>query len=410
LNVTDTAQQTPQRARAARDPRLDFFRGLAMCIILVSHITNNPWALWIHGRFGFSDAADIFVFCSGMASALAFGALFHRAGWALGTLRILHRMWQVYWAHIGVFFVTLWSMVALTRSGWFEIDYVDALNLYPFLNSTGANLIGLLTLTYVPNFFDILPMYLVLLAMVPVAMLLARVHVALPVLASVTLWAYGNAGALDLPAEYWFPAGSTRPWFFNPFCWQLLFFTGFGLMAGWLPVPPVRRGLVIIAALLVLATVPLAWGPVIGAFEVLRQWRQDWVFLYVKTDYGVLRYLHFLCLAYLAWVAVGPQGVRLQAARLAWIVRILTRIGQQSLAVFMVSVVLSRLLGVALDVTGRGVLATAAINLAGFALLFAAAEIARFFKSSPWRVATPLPPRPAVPAVSTLAEISKVTS
>ncbi len=66
---------TPQ----PRDPRLDFFRGVGMFIILIAHITNNPWTLWIPARFGFSDATEMFVFCSGMASALAFGAVVSRA-------------------------------------------------------------------------------------------------------------------------------------------------------------------------------------------------------------------------------------------------------------------------------------------------------------------------------------------
>ena len=58
----------------------DFFRGLAMYIILISHMPYNKWSNWIPGRFGFSDATEIFVFCSGMASAIAFGATFRRAG------------------------------------------------------------------------------------------------------------------------------------------------------------------------------------------------------------------------------------------------------------------------------------------------------------------------------------------
>ncbi len=79
------------RASSPRDPRLDFFRGIAMFIILIAHIPRNPWTSWIPARFGFSDATEIFVFCSGMASALAFGAIFARAGLAMGALRIAHR-------------------------------------------------------------------------------------------------------------------------------------------------------------------------------------------------------------------------------------------------------------------------------------------------------------------------------
>ena len=100
-------KQIGEGARAPRDPRLDFFRGLGMFIILVAHIPWNPWTNWIPARFGFSDAADLFVFCSGMASALAFAAVFDRNGLLIGALRILHRVWQVYWAHIGGFFVVL---------------------------------------------------------------------------------------------------------------------------------------------------------------------------------------------------------------------------------------------------------------------------------------------------------------
>lgn len=43
-----------------------------------------------------------------------------------------------------------------------------AANLYPFLDNTGPNLTGLLTVIYVPNDFDILPMHLVILALIPV--------------------------------------------------------------------------------------------------------------------------------------------------------------------------------------------------------------------------------------------------
>jgi hypothetical protein len=226
-----------------RDPRLDFFRGVAMFIILIAHITNNPWTLWIPARFGFSDATEMFVFCSGMASAIAFGGVFAKAGWAMGSLRIAHRVWQVYWVHLGVFFLTLVLMLTLNMTGLFPRDEVNALNLEPFLNTTGPNLIGLLTLTYVPNYFDILPMYLVILALIPVMIALAAMDVRLAILASVGLWVAATAG-LNLPAEYWFAKPSVRAWFFNPFAWQLLFFTGFALMAGWLPAPPVRRWLV----------------------------------------------------------------------------------------------------------------------------------------------------------------------
>jgi hypothetical protein len=354
-----------------------------MWIILIAHIPRNPWTMWIPARFGFSDATEIFVFCSGMASAIAFGAIFHRAGWLLGALRILHRIWQVYWAHLGVFFTTLLCMLALDETGWFARDYIDALNLYPFLRETGPNLIGLMTLTYVPNYFDILPMYIVILAMIPLAMSLARIDPRLVLLTSVALWLWSGTGQVNLPAEWWFANGSTRGWFFNPFAWQMVFFTGFAFQSGWLPAPPVRPWLLALAAGFVILTLPLAWHVSIGTFDWIRQWRDDWGMLVSKTDLGLLRYLHFLSLAYLAWAAAGPAGERL--ARLGSLATVLSRVGQQSLAVFMTSMVLARLLGVGLDVFGRGFVATAAINLAGIACITGIAYFVGWLKTEPWR-------------------------
>ncbi len=376
-----------------RDPRLDFFRGLGMFIILIAHITNNPWTLWIPARFGFSDATEMFVFCSGMASAVAFGALFGRAGWAMGTLRIAHRVWQVYWVHLGVFFTTLGLMLALNMTGVFPRDQVNALNLSPFLDNTGPNLIGLMTLTYVPNYFDILPMYLVILALIPVMMALARLDVRLAVLASLALWAAAAAGWLNLPAELWFETPSDRPWFFNPFAWQLVFFTGFALMAGWLPAPPVHRALVWLAVGIILLSVPFAWGKITSQVEAIRDIRRAAAPLFDKTDFGILRYVHFLALAYLAWVAVGPQGERLR--RTGWagdLIGLICRVGQQSLAVFAASMVLARVLGAVLTLTGGGPLAALAVNLTGFALIVGVARIAAYFKSQPWKTPAPRPP------------------
>ena len=62
---------------AARDLRLDFFRGLAMFFILLAHIPYNIIGDYVPSHWGWSDAAEIFVFCSGMASALAFFTYMH---------------------------------------------------------------------------------------------------------------------------------------------------------------------------------------------------------------------------------------------------------------------------------------------------------------------------------------------
>jgi len=231
MTTLKTKKTTPvtahSTAKRPRDPRLDFFRGIGMFIIFIAHVPSNWWTLWIPARFGFSDATEIFVFCSGMASALAFGKIFDTHGIGMGTARIVHRMWQVYWAFIGQFLIIAVGLVAVTDSGFLTDccgltqDYVVSLNLRHLFDNTAVALTGLMSLTWVPNYFDILPMYIVILALIPVIMLAARISVPLAFAVSIGLWLASQFGFLDLPAEPW----SDRRWFFNPFAWQLVFFS-----------------------------------------------------------------------------------------------------------------------------------------------------------------------------------------
>lgn len=374
-----------------RDPRLDFFRGLAMFIILVAHTPGNFLTLWIPARFGFSDATEIFVFCSGMASAIAFGRVFRDRSFAMGTARVVYRIWQVYWAHICLFFATAAMLAYVDSTGQFERVFTERLNLLPFfIDDTFQQLVGLMTLTYVPNYFDVLPMYLVVLALMPVVMALSRIST-FAVFAFVgLLWLGANLDLLGLPAEPW----TDREWFFNPFGWQLIFFTGFAFIMGWLPVPPVNRRLVLIALLAVVLTIPLAYFRVYREVEALSEAREAIRFLWTKTDFGLFRYLHFLALAYLFWAAVGPRGARLipktdgLLARL-WmtILAAILKVGQQSLAVFVFSMFLAQAHGVLLDAVGRTTVTVWLVNLWGFALLIVCAHTASWFKGQPWRKA-----------------------
>ena len=213
-----------------------------MFIIFIAHLPLNPWNNWIPARFGPSDATEMFVFCSGFASAIAFGGRFRRHGFAIGTLRIAHRCWQVYWSHLGLFLTVAAS--ACWAPGGGGVDYVEALYLQHFFAEPQQGIVGLVTLTYVPNYFDILPMYIVVLAMVPVVMALARLGPAPRTRRLVTLYLAQSCFGWDLPAEWW----SDRAWFFDPFGWQLIFFTGFAFGSGWLPEPPRRRAPVLAGA------------------------------------------------------------------------------------------------------------------------------------------------------------------
>lgn len=354
-----------------------------MFIIFIAHLPWNPWALWIPARFGFSDATEIFVFCSGMASAIAFGAVYEVRGWLMGTARVVFRVWQVYWAHVALFLVIVAMLIVIDDALDLDRIHIKKLNLVPFISQPDANLVGLLTLTYVPNYFDILPMYIAILAMMPIVMGLARLSPLASGVFVVAVWLVANLDLLKLPAEPW----SQRSWFFNPFGWQLVFFTGFAFVKGWIKPPPVNRRLIILCIAIVVCTVPFAYFKLLNAFDTLKQANIVLRPLIEKSDFGILRYVHFLALAYLAWAAAGPNGAYLQVGRV-WsrIVDIVRLVGQQSLAVFVASLVIAQAMGVVLDLAGRSLINVALVNLTGFALLILTAKTVAFFKSQPWRV------------------------
>lgn len=358
-----------------RDTRLDFFRGLAMFIIFIAHLPGNPWNDFIPARFGPSDATEMFVFCSGFASALAFGSSFLRHGFAIGSLRIAYRCWQVYWSHIGLFLAV--ATLAVLGTSHLGRDYVAFMYLQHFFAEPHRGLAHLMTLTYVPNYFDILPMYLVVLAQVPLMMALAAwrpaAALAFVILLYLAQWGLG----LDLPAEWW----SDRPWFFDPFGWQLLFFTGFAFAMGWLPEPPRRRSLLWLALAFVLLMVPLSWKPIWSSAAWLDQFSLLFVPFKDKTQFGPLRFLHFLALAYLALWLVNPRQHLIRGRAAAPIVLV----GQQALPVFLWSMAFAFTCGMALDTVGRTAATTTLANLLGFASLIAVAALARLVRTQPWR-------------------------
>ena len=378
-----------------RDPRLDFFRGVAMLIIFIAHVPNNMWALYIPARFGWSDAAEMFVFCSGFAAAIAFGGTFVRAGFWYGLARILNRVWQLYTSHILIFFLIL----ALCAAGTDLIggrDYIRYLNLTYFMNQTPEALLGLVTLTYVPNYFDILPMYMGALLLIPAAMLLARVHPWLPIAGSVALY-LGN-WILDGG----FPAHPRHPqieWFFNPMGWQVLFLTGFALSRGWIKAPPVKPGLIILALAFVLISIPFSHWPTWTRIPAFKEIHEVLAPYGAKTDYGLLRYVHFMCLGYLAIAFVKGREHLLEAR---WAKPIL-KVGQQALPVFLLNMWLAQLAGMALNVFGRSIGTVAVMNLIGLGCVVGFAYLVSWIKSSPWQAAAkraasksePVPERPS---------------
>ncbi|MEL6980627.1 MAG: OpgC domain-containing protein [Pseudomonadota bacterium] len=373
---------SPKRAaappRGPRDARLDFFRGLSLNIIFMAHVLGNSWNNWIPARFGLTDAADTFVFCSGFASGLAFYRVFQSHGPALGTLRVGYRVWEVYWAHI---LMTLASaMFGLALAAMIPgSPILGQFGLSSFIDNFERAAGLLFTLEAQPGRSDILPMYLVMLIAMPAVVLLARIHPLVPVAACLALYAYVQATDANLQHA----AGG---WFFNPLAWQVYFFGGFFIASGILPAPPRNWMLTAAAIGFVLFSILISHFGLRNLGDWAAELRADLIPRDHKTNLAPLRVLHFFCTAYLVGVAWKSLNDHLQAA---W-ARPIVLMGQYALAIFMVGVLMS-MLGTAIANEWRGGWEMwLAINLGGVAGLYLTAWIARESRSLARRSA-PLP-------------------
>jgi len=100
---------TPTFALASgqRELRLDLFRGLALWLIYIDHVSPDLLTWFTIRNYGFSDAAEIFIFISGFTAALVYGRATFESGFVIGTARVLRRVWQIYTAHLLLFLVLM---------------------------------------------------------------------------------------------------------------------------------------------------------------------------------------------------------------------------------------------------------------------------------------------------------------
>jgi hypothetical protein len=361
------------RPTVARDTRIDFARGMALMMIFVDHIPANTFARFTLHSFGFADAAEVFVLIAGYSSALAFGADFRRGLYLKGTVRILARCWQLYVTHIALF-LAVCGLIASFALYFDHPAYLEADNFAPVFHDPSKALPLALTLTYLPAYLDILPLYIVLLLLFPGAYRLVQLHPALALAASLILYASSKAYGWTLPN---FP---DHGWFFNPFAWQLLFVVGVvaghGAACGRSPARP--RWLTSFA---------LAY--VAGAFVVAAPWTQipglenlclvsrDVLGPMDKTNLSVWRLLHVLAVAYLVASFVDPQHPFLSGP----VARPLILCGRHSLEVFSFGIVLSFLGRFTLTEVGNEIGAEAGVTALGVLILVLTGSVLSWYAS-----------------------------
>jgi hypothetical protein len=278
-----------------RDYRLDLLRGFANWAIFLDHIPNNA-VNWITQRnYGFSDAADMFVFISGYTASLVYARIMLDRGFAIGSTRLGKRAWQIYVAHVFLFVIYI-SEIAYLAHRYHDPNLENEFNVAGFMKDPAQTLYEGLILAFKPVNMDVLPLYILLMVLfppVPCAML-RRPN--MTIAASFLLYLAARHLGWNLHA---FPIGV---WYFNPFCWQLLFVLGGWFALGGsieaMPLIRSRAFLLLGIAYLVFSLVMTMAGRFPEFGHIMPVWLYDAFNPNDKTNLAPYRVLHFIVLAF----------------------------------------------------------------------------------------------------------------
>ena len=354
----------------ARDLRLDFFRGLALLMIFVDHVSGNQFAALTLQALGFADAAEVFVFIAGMAAAYAYRRIFLTDGFAAAVQAVFGRIRTLYLAHVAMVAGVLLFALGAGIYGT-DFDVIGKLGLQALIDSPIDAIVRMPFLAFMPNYLDILPLYITLLALVPLFLAAMRAHVMLPVV--LALLSYVLAQVLGLTfANFGNPLG----WFLNPFAWVLLF--AGGMTVAQLTSEGFWRRL---PRWLVAATTFAAAAYVVFAFLHAVPWRafpalEDYAALgfALEPNKAFLSWHRLLDLLAKVWLAAVfiPSGAAFMANGLGGAI---SRAGRNSLPIFVAGTFLSLLGSVVLFEGDGAALWQAAVTAGGVIVLLAAAAL-----------------------------------
>jgi hypothetical protein len=209
----------PRKANA-----VDFWRGFALVSIFINHVPGIYYERFTHRNFSVSDSAELFVFLAGWSLGLLAGSRnLPRNGAGPLAFRLGGRSIQIYAAHILISGLAL----ALLAGAAYLADNPLLLqwhNAAAFFHDPARTQMGIVLLTHQLGYFDILPLYVVLMLVAPAFVIIDRF--ARPLLVPLSLALYFAALTVPFTAPAWPVQGQ---WFFNPFTWQAIFVLGFAL-------------------------------------------------------------------------------------------------------------------------------------------------------------------------------------
>ena len=377
------------RHSAARDLRVDFFRGLALWWIYTDHIPGNVLGDYSLQKFAVCDATEVFVLLAGYGAGLAYGTGLGSNGYISSAADILRRAWTLYVAHIFLFVLftaqVTYSATALNRLNYLSESRLDVLGDDPYRSILQAVL-----LRFQPSLLNILPLYVVLLVFFALTVWLLRWP---RVLFGLSFAIYMVVRFTGLNLNAWTGEG----WFFDPFAWQFLFIIGVLLACAPMSQPRHRWPFDGVAAVVVVL------GVIVTVFVEPRQHVLDWV-----SGSAVLRYLviedktglypfRLLSILALTWLVVRLIRFDQKWLRARWAGPFVL-IGQNSLPVFCSGIVFGFLARLGLEYDDRAFMQVG-INLFGALGMVGVGALAAWYRTKGGRTKAPrkTAPNPASP-------------
>jgi len=302
---------------------LDFFRGLVLLAIVVDHIGGSILSRVTLHAYALCDAAEVFVFLGGFATATAWASLCARRTVAAARQRFIRRAFEIYRAFVVTALLMLLVSAILLACN-VDAPNLDISDLDDLALAPAAALRDIVLLRRQPYLAGVLPMYAWFALGAPLALPLARTKPWLLLAGSVAMWALAPLAAPHLPHA------EDMQWDFNPLGWQLLFILG--VMARTQPVfqrvSAHRLGWIVTLA---------ALGLVAGAAAFRLYLGNDALDSEFKRNLAWFRVLNFLGVAWLTAHLIRLGWAKRLARALPWV----GLVGRKGLLSFVAGAVIS---------------------------------------------------------------------
>jgi hypothetical protein len=365
------------------DIRLELFLGIANWFIFLDHIPDNA-ANWITLRnYGFSGSADVFIFISGYIAATVYATMMLERGFVIGATRLFKRVWQLYAAYVVLFIIYIVA-IGDVATRYAAPDLINEFNVAGLVDHPIRTVGHGLMLQSKARNLDVLQLYILLMAFFPPVLWLMLRKPGMTMLGSIALYFAARQLEWNLPS---FPDGD---WYFNPFCWQLLFvFGAWAALGGAKNFGVILKSPALLYAGIAYLVFALAMT-MAGRFPefggLFPAWLVDAFNPNDKTNLAPYRVLHFIVMAFFV-ARFMPKHWR----GLEWpVFQPAIKCGQQSLAVFCVGVFLSFVGHFALITSSVSLMAQVLVSAAGIAIMTLVAYYISWSKQQdgPFRIAS----------------------